>query len=82
MQILPRYTVPKYNPHIDDKELELLADSTGFLGLVKPLIARGDLLVAGINEPKALQRLGINTAAVYNCREKRPFTMKSVLIMC
>lgn len=63
--ITPLYGA-KYNPrHIDDKELELLADSIKFLGLVKPLIARGDLLVAGHQRTKALQRLGINTAAVY-----------------
>ncbi|EKU4728648.1 MULTISPECIES: ParB N-terminal domain-containing protein [Citrobacter] len=63
--ITPLYGA-KYNPrHIDDKELELLADSIKFLGLVKPLIARGDLLVAGHQRTKVLQRLGINTAAVY-----------------
>lgn len=56
----------EYNPrYIDDNDLTMLADSIKELGLVKPLIVRGDLLVAGHQRTKALRRLGVTTAAVY-----------------
>ncbi|MFC0227420.1 methyltransferase domain-containing protein [Serratia aquatilis] len=56
----------KYNPrHIDDTDLQLLAESIRTLGLVKPLIARGNLLVAGHQRTKALRVNGVTTAAVY-----------------
>lgn len=56
----------KYNPrHIDDEDLSVLAESIKTLGLVKPLIARGNLLVAGHQRSKALKKLGITEAAVY-----------------
>lgn len=56
----------EYNPrHIDPDDLKVLAESIRTVGLVKPLIARGDLLVAGHQRTKALRSLGIATAAVY-----------------
>ena len=56
----------EYNPrHIDEADLKRLAESITTLGLVKPVIVRGDLLVAGHQRTKALRRLGINTAAMY-----------------
>ncbi|PVZ86719.1 nuclease [Serratia sp. S1B] len=56
----------KYNPrHIDDTDLQMLAESIKTLGLVKPLIARGNLLVAGHQRTKALRVNGVTRAAVY-----------------
>ncbi|WP_281083919.1 methyltransferase domain-containing protein [Klebsiella quasivariicola] len=56
----------KYNPrHIDEADLNMLAESIRVLGLVKPLIARGNLLVAGHQRTKALRILGVTTAAVF-----------------
>lgn len=56
----------EYNPRfIGDDDLSRLAESVTELGLVKPLIVRGDLLVAGHQRTKALRRLGITRAAVY-----------------
>lgn len=56
----------EYNPrHIGEDELNLLADSIKELGIVKPLIARGNLLVAGHQRTKTLRRLGIYKAPVY-----------------
>lgn len=56
----------EYNPRfIGDSDLARLAESIKELGLVKPLIVRGDLLVAGHQRTKALQRLGVTNAAVY-----------------
>lgn len=55
-----------YNPrHINDKDLRTLVESISLLGLVKPLIARGNLLVAGHQRTKALRASGIEKAAVY-----------------
>lgn len=63
--ITPLYGA-KYNPrYIDDDDLSTLAESIKTLGLVKPLIARGDLLVAGHQRTKALKLLGVTRAAVY-----------------
>lgn len=54
-----------YNPrHIDGEDLEKLAESIRELGLVKPLIVRGNLLVAGHQRTKALRLLGTEKAAV------------------
>lgn len=55
-----------YNPRkISEEDLSALAESIATLGLVKPLIVRGDLLVAGHQRTKALRALGRTTAAVY-----------------
>lgn len=55
-----------YNPrYIDDNDLTMLANSIKELGLVKPLIVRGDLLVAGHQRTKALRKLGVTKTAVY-----------------
>lgn len=57
----------KYNPrHIDDNDLKVLAESIQTLGLVKPLIARGNLLVAGHQRTRALLVNGATRAAVYH----------------
>ena len=56
----------EYNPRrIDEEALTVLAESIKRLGLVKPLIVRGDLLVAGHQRTQALRRLGVTKAAVY-----------------
>ena len=55
-----------YNPrHISEADLADLGQSIATLGLVKPLIVRGDLLVAGHQRTRALRLLGIERAAVY-----------------
>ena len=55
-----------YNPrHITPEDLDTLAESIATLGLVKPLIVRKDLLVAGHQRTKALRKLGIDRAAVF-----------------
>ena len=56
----------EYNPrHIGQEDLDTLARSIRELGLVKPLIVRGDLLVAGHQRTKALRHLGITRAALF-----------------
>lgn len=56
----------EYNPRIiSDTDLETLCQSIKQLGLVKPLIVRNDLLVAGHQRTKALLSLGVETAPVY-----------------
>jgi ParB family chromosome partitioning protein len=56
----------EYNPRrIDPESIATLAESIKTLGLVKPLIVRGDLLVAGHQRTRALRHLGITEAAVY-----------------
>lgn len=56
----------EYNPRkIADEDIAVLAESIKRLGLVKPLIVRGDLLVAGHQRTRALRHLGVTTAAVY-----------------
>ena len=56
----------EYDPRfIGEDDLARLAESVRELGLVKPLIVRGDLLVAGHQRTKALRKLGITRAAVY-----------------
>jgi len=55
-----------YNPRkIDEADLAKLGESIHTLGLVKPLIVRGDLLVAGHQRTKALRAIGVTTAPVY-----------------
>ena len=55
-----------YNPRkINENDLTALCESIKDLGLVKPLICRGNLLVAGHQRSKALLQLGINHAPVY-----------------
>jgi ParB family transcriptional regulator, chromosome partitioning protein len=57
----------EYNPRkIDDDGIERLAQSIKELGLVKPLIVRGDLLVAGHQRTKALRKLGVTRAPVFS----------------
>jgi len=55
-----------YNPRkIDDDDIEVLKESIKRFGIVKPLIVRGDLLVAGHQRTRALRALGETTAPVY-----------------
>lgn len=56
----------EYNPRfIGDEDIDVLAKSIETLGMVKPLIVRGDLLVAGHQRTKALRRMGVTKAPVY-----------------
>ncbi len=56
----------EYNPrYIGEDDLSVLRESIGKLGLVKPLIVRGDLLVAGHQRTKALRSVGVTHAPVY-----------------
>lgn len=56
----------EYNPRkIGGDDLAALAESIETLGLIKPLIVRGDLLVAGHQRTKALRKLGRTVAPVY-----------------
>lgn len=56
----------EYNPrHIEQTELNGLCDSITKLGLIKPLIVRNNTLVAGHQRTKALRKLGITKAAVF-----------------
>lgn len=55
-----------YNPRrIAQDDLDRLAESIRTLGLVKPVIVRGSVLVAGHQRTKALRHLGITRAAAY-----------------
>lgn len=55
-----------YNPrYIDEADLRKLGESIRTLGLVKPLIVRGDLLVAGHQRTKALRSIGVSKAPVF-----------------
>ena len=55
-----------YNPRvIDDSAIKTLCESIERLGLVKPLIARGDVLVAGHQRSTALRKMGQTTAPVF-----------------
>lgn len=55
-----------YNPRrIGEDDLAVLGESIKRLGLVKPLIVRGDLLVAGHQRTKALRRNGATRAPVF-----------------
>lgn len=55
-----------YNPRkISDEDLARLRKSVTELGMVKPIIVRGDLIVAGHQRTKALRACGIDRAAVF-----------------
>lgn len=55
-----------YNPrHCSEQDLKILAKSIEQLGMVKPLICRKNILVAGHQRSKALRKLGISEAPVY-----------------
>lgn len=55
----------QYNPRsITEKNLDILCESIERLGVVKPLLARGKVLVAGHQRLKALRRLGFKKAPV------------------
>lgn len=55
-----------YNPRkIADEDVEILCESIRKLGLLKPIIARGDLIIAGHQRTKALRKMGVNKAVVY-----------------
>lgn len=55
-----------YNPRrIDRPALEKLQDSLRTLGMVKPLIARDAVLVAGHQRMKALREMGVERAPVF-----------------
>lgn len=56
----------EYNPRkIADEDIRVLGESIKRLGMVKPLIVRNDLLVAGHQRTKALRAAGINKAPAY-----------------
>lgn len=56
----------EYNQRsIEHTDLNVLVESIKELGWVKPLIARGNLLVAGHQRTKALRKLGVTRAPVY-----------------
>ncbi len=56
-----------YNPRaISDKDLARLQDSVRQLGVVKPIIARNDLIVAGHQRTRALRAMGATTAPVFH----------------
>ena len=55
-----------YNPREIDKEsLKILRQSIKTLGIVKPIIVSGNLIVAGHQRTKALLAAGIDKAPVY-----------------
>lgn len=55
-----------YNPRkISDEDVEILCESIRKLGLLKPIIARGDLIIAGHQRTKALRKMGVTKAVVY-----------------
>ena len=56
----------EYNPrHIDGEDLEALRESVTELGIVKPIIANGETIVAGHQRTRALRAVGIEEAPVY-----------------
>lgn len=55
-----------YNPRkIDESDLDALRESIRRLGVVKPIIARNNTIVAGHQRTKSLRAIGINKAPVY-----------------
>lgn len=55
-----------YNPRkIDEAGISRLQESIRSLGMVKPIIARGEIIVAGHQRTKALREMGVETAPVY-----------------
>lgn len=60
-----------YNPRsIEDDDLARLRESVRTLGIVKPIIASGDLIVAGHQRTKALRAIGVETAPVFMLSQK------------
>lgn len=56
----------EYNPRvISDDDIDVLAQSVKTLGIVKPIIVRGNLIVAGHQRTKALRKIGKTHAPVY-----------------
>ena len=56
----------EYNPRkIDEEAIERLKDSITQLGVVKPIIARNGIIVAGHQRTKALRAIGATHAPVY-----------------
>ncbi|MCP4444900.1 MAG: methyltransferase domain-containing protein [Myxococcales bacterium] len=56
----------EYNPrNIVGEDLEALRESVRTLGVVKPIIAHGETIVAGHQRTKALTAEGVTTAPVY-----------------
>jgi ParB family chromosome partitioning protein len=61
----------EYNPReIDPSSLEKLIASVTRFGVFKPIIVRGDLIVAGHQRTKALRAAGIDTAPIYRLTGK------------
>lgn len=55
-----------YNPRkITDGDLEALRESIGRLGIVKPIIVRGETIVAGHQRTKSLRAIGVTRAPVF-----------------
>jgi len=55
-----------YNPRkITDESLKILQDSIKLLGIVKPIIIRGDTIIAGHQRTKALVAEGGKVAPAY-----------------
>lgn len=55
-----------YNPRkIADEDIEILCESIRKLGLLKPIIARGNLIIAGHQRTKALMKMGVTKGVVY-----------------
>lgn len=72
-----------YNPRqIDEESLKTLRASIKTLGIVKPIIVSGNLIVAGHQRTKALLAAGIDKAPVYLCRKILTKPMKFALINC
>jgi ParB family chromosome partitioning protein len=56
----------EYNPRrIDDEAIEKLRHSLAVIGCAKPIIVRGETIVAGHQRTRALRASGIKTAPVY-----------------
>lgn len=56
----------EYNPRaITDDAIAKLCRSLDRFGVVKPIIVRGDTIVAGHQRTRALRKLGVKTAPVY-----------------
>ena len=55
-----------YNPRqTADADLDKLAQSVRELGVVKPIIARGESIIAGHQRTKALRKNGVTKAPVF-----------------
>jgi len=59
-----------YNPRkITEESLKILGESVRKLGIVKPVIIRNDIIIAGHQRTKALLAIGINTSPAYLLNE-------------